>query len=47
MYDEIDEIAKIELKLKRLGISKKSINFFKKSIILKKHLRLVSQARKL
>ena len=26
--DEIVEIAKIELKLERLGISKKSINFF-------------------
>ena len=28
-YDEVVEIAKIELKLERLGISKKSINFFK------------------
>ena len=45
--DEIDEIEKIELRLKRLGTSKKSINFFKKSIILEEHLRLVLQARKL
>ena len=45
--DEIAEIAKIELKLQRLGVSKKSINFFKKSIIPKKHLHLVLQARKL
>ena len=28
--DEIVEIAKIELKLKRLRVSKKSINFFKR-----------------
>ena len=39
--DEIVEIAKIELKLKRLGISKKSIDNFKKSIIPKKYLHLV------
>ena len=45
--DEIVEIAKIELKLERLGILKKSINFFKKSIIPKKYLHLVSQVRKL
>ena len=44
-YDEVVEIAKIELKLERLGISKKSINFFKKSIIPKKHLHLVLQAK--
>ena len=36
--DEIVEIAKIELKLQRLGTSKKSISFFKKSIIPKKYL---------
>ena len=36
--DEIVEISKIELELKRLGILKKSINIFKKSIIPKKHL---------
>ena len=46
MYNEIDEIAKVELKLKRLGVSKKSINFFKKSII-PKDLRLILPARKL
>ena len=39
--NEIVEIAKIELKLQRLGASKKSINFFKKSIIPKRHLHLV------
>ena len=44
--DEIAEIAKIELKLKRLGISKKSIGSFKKSVIPKKYLRLVLQAKK-
>ena len=43
--DEIVEITKIELKLKRLGISKKSINFFEKSIIPKKHLHIVLQAK--
>ena len=43
--DEIVEFAKIELKLKRLGVSKKSVNFFKKSIIPKEHLRLVLQAK--
>ena len=40
-YDEIVEIAKIELKLERLGISKKLIDGFKKSIIPKKYLHLV------
>ena len=40
-YDEIVEIAKIELKLERLGISKKIIDGFKKSIIPKKYLHLV------
>ena len=44
--DDIVEIAKIELKLKRLGVSKKSINFFKKSIIPNKHLHLVLQTKK-
>ena len=44
--DEIVEIAKMELKSQRLGISKKLINFYKKSIIPKKHLHLVLQARK-
>ena len=44
--DEIDETAKIELKLKRLRVSKKSINFSEKSIIPKEHLPLVLQAKK-
>ena len=39
--DEIVEIAKIELKLQRLRISKKSIDFFKKLIIPKKYLQLI------
>ena len=39
--DEIVETAKIELKLKRLRVSKKSINFLKNSIISKEHLHLV------
>ena len=39
--DEIVEIEKIELKLKRLRVSKESISFFKKSIIPKKCLHLV------
>ena len=39
--DEIAEIAKTDLKLQRLGASKKSINFFKNSIIPKRHLHLV------
>ena len=38
---EIVAVAKIELKLQRLGASRKSINFFKKSINSKKHLHLV------
>ena len=41
--NEIVENAKIKLKLKRLGASKKLINFFKKSIIPKKHLHFVLQ----
>ena len=42
-YEKNDEIvAKIELKLKRLGASKKSIEFFEKSIISKKYLHIVS-----
>ena len=44
--DEIVEIGKIELKLKRLGISKKSIDNFKKSIIPKKYLHLVLHAKR-
>ena len=44
--DKIVKIAKIGLKLQRLGISKKSINFFKKLFLLKKHLHFVLQARK-
>ena len=43
--DEIVEISKIELKLKRSGISKKSINVFKKSIIPEKHLHIVLPAK--
>ena len=39
--DEIVEIAKTALKLQRLGASKKSVNFFKNSIIPKRHLHLV------
>ena len=39
--DEIVETAKIKLKLKRLGASKKSNIFFKKSVIPKEHLHLV------
>ena len=41
-HDEMVENAKIELELKRLGVSKISINFFKKSIIPKKYLHLVN-----
>ena len=41
-YDEIVETAKIELKLERLGKSKESIDNFKKLIIAKKYLHLVS-----
>ena len=44
-YDQVFEIAKIELKLKRLGISKESINSFKKLIIPKKYLHLVLQGK--
>ena len=44
--DEIVDIAKIELKLKRLRVSKKSINFLKNSIIPKKYSHLVSKAKK-
>ena len=40
-YDEVADIAKIELKLQRLRISKKLINFLKKSIITKNYLHLV------
>ena len=43
--DEVVKIVKIELKLERLGISKKSINFLKKSIIPKKYLHLVLHAK--
>ena len=39
--EEIVEIAKIELKLKRLVTSKELISFFKRSIIPKKYLYLV------
>ena len=40
-YDEIVEIANIELKLERLGISREPIDNFKKLIILKKYLHFV------
>ena len=40
-YAMYDEIVKTELELKKLRISKKSINFFKKLIIPKKHLHFV------
>ena len=40
-HDEIVEIAKIELKLERLGVSKQSIDSFKKLIIPKKYLHFV------
>ena len=46
-YDEIVEIAKIELKLERLGISKESTDNLKKLIIPKKYLHLVLQAKKI
>ena len=39
-------IAKLELKLERSGASKKSVNFFKKSVIPKKYLHLVLQTKK-
>ena len=44
--DEIVTVSRIELKLKRQGASKKSTDFLKKSIIPKKYLHLVLQARK-
>ena len=44
-YDEVVEIAKIELNLKRLGISKESIDSFKELIIPKKYLHLVLQVK--
>ena len=40
--DEIVETAKLELKLKRVEVSKNSIKFLKKSVIPKKHLHPVS-----
>ena len=43
--DEIVEIAKIELKLKRLEVSNKSTNILKKLIIPKKYLHHVLQAK--
>ena len=42
---EIVKIAKIELKLKRLRASKKSISLFKKSVIPRRHLHLVLQTK--
>ena len=44
--DKIVETAKIELKLKRLRASKKSIKFLKKSIIPKTYQHLVLQTKK-
>ena len=44
-YDDIVEIAKIELRLERLGISRESIDNFKKLIIAKKCLHLVLKAK--
>ena len=44
-YDEIVELAKVELKLERSGISKISIDKLKKLIIPKKYLHLVLQAK--
>ena len=44
-YDELVEIAKIELKLERLGISRESVDNFKNLIIPKKYLHLVLQAK--
>ena len=44
--NKIVEIARIELKLKRFGISNQSIDIFKKSIIPKKYLHLVLQTKK-
>ena len=43
--NEIVEITKIELKLKRLGITKESIDSFKKSIFPKKYLHHVLPAK--
>ena len=40
-YAMYDEIVKTELELKKLRISKKSINFFKKLIIPKKYLHFI------
>ena len=40
-YDKIVEIAKIEFKLERLGLSKESIDSFKKLIIPKNYLHFV------
>ena len=42
-HKEVAAIAKIELELIKSGISKKLINFFKKSIIPRKYLHLVSE----
>ena len=44
-YYEIVEIAKIELRLERLRISRESIDNFKNPIIPKKYLHLVLQAK--
>ena len=44
--DQIVKVAKIELKLKILRISREIIDYFKKSIIPKKYLHLVFQAKK-
>ena len=44
-YYEIVEIAKIELRLERLRISRESIDNFKNPIISKKYLHLVLQAK--
>ena len=37
----MDEIVKIEIRLEKLKISEATINTIKKSIIQKKHLRLI------
>ena len=42
-HEEVAAIAEIEQKLIRFGISKDLINFFKKSIIPRKYLHLVSE----
>ena len=44
-HDEIAEIAKIEIRLKKLGISKESTDAFKKLIILKKYVYLVLKTK--